>query len=35
VQSERLGTAHAVLAARAAIAEGCDDLLVLFAARRW
>jgi bifunctional UDP-N-acetylglucosamine pyrophosphorylase/glucosamine-1-phosphate N-acetyltransferase len=31
VQSERLGTAHAVLAARAAIAEGCDDLLVLFA----
>ena len=31
VQSERRGTAHAVLAARAAIAEGCDDLLVLFA----
>ena len=31
MQSERLGTAHAVLAARAAIAEGCDDLLVLFA----
>ncbi|MGD9543260.1 MAG: bifunctional UDP-N-acetylglucosamine diphosphorylase/glucosamine-1-phosphate N-acetyltransferase GlmU [Methylocystis sp.] len=31
VQSERRGTAHAVLAARAAIAEGYDDLLVLFA----
>jgi bifunctional UDP-N-acetylglucosamine pyrophosphorylase/glucosamine-1-phosphate N-acetyltransferase len=31
VQSERLGTAHAVLAAREAIAEGYDDLLVLFA----
>jgi len=31
VQAERLGTAHAVLAARAAIAAGCDDLLVLFA----
>ena len=31
VQSERLGTAHAVLAAREAIAAGCDDLLVLFA----
>lgn len=31
VQSERLGTAHAVLAAREAIASGCDDLLVLFA----
>jgi bifunctional UDP-N-acetylglucosamine pyrophosphorylase/glucosamine-1-phosphate N-acetyltransferase len=31
VQTERLGTAHAVLAARAAIAEGYDDLLVLFA----
>ncbi|WP_036283163.1 bifunctional UDP-N-acetylglucosamine diphosphorylase/glucosamine-1-phosphate N-acetyltransferase GlmU [Methylocystis sp. ATCC 49242] len=30
VQAERLGTAHAVLAARAAIAGGCDDLLVLF-----
>ena len=30
-QTERLGTAHAVLAARAAIAAGCDDLLVLFA----
>ncbi|QGM98282.1 bifunctional UDP-N-acetylglucosamine diphosphorylase/glucosamine-1-phosphate N-acetyltransferase GlmU [Methylocystis parvus] len=31
VQSERLGTAHAVLAAREAIAAGYDDLLVLFA----
>lgn len=31
VQTERLGTAHAVLAAREALAEGCDDLLVLFA----
>lgn len=31
VQSERLGTAHAVLAARDAIARGYDDLLVLFA----
>jgi bifunctional UDP-N-acetylglucosamine pyrophosphorylase/glucosamine-1-phosphate N-acetyltransferase len=31
VQEQRLGTAHAVLAARDAIAEGCDDLLVLFA----
>ncbi|MBM3624885.1 MAG: bifunctional UDP-N-acetylglucosamine diphosphorylase/glucosamine-1-phosphate N-acetyltransferase GlmU, partial [Alphaproteobacteria bacterium] len=31
VQSERRGTAHAVLAARTAIAEGCDDLIVLFA----
>ncbi len=30
-QTERLGTAHAVLAARPAIAEGCDDLVVLFA----
>lgn len=30
VQSERLGTAHAVLAARAAIERGYDDLLVLF-----
>src|SRR5689334_2681573 len=28
VQQERLGTAHAVLAARAAIARGADDLLV-------
>ena len=31
VQAERLGTAHAVLAAREAIAEGYDDVLVLFA----
>jgi bifunctional UDP-N-acetylglucosamine pyrophosphorylase/glucosamine-1-phosphate N-acetyltransferase len=31
VQHERLGTAHAVLAARAAIARGFDDLLVVFA----
>ena len=31
IQSERLGTAHAVLAARSALARGCDDLLVLFA----
>jgi len=31
VQEQRLGTAHAVLAAREAIGEGCDDLLVLFA----
>ncbi len=30
VQAERLGTAHAVMAARAAIARGCDDLLVAF-----
>jgi bifunctional UDP-N-acetylglucosamine pyrophosphorylase / glucosamine-1-phosphate N-acetyltransferase len=30
VQRERLGTAHAVLAARAAIARGADDLLVVF-----
>ncbi|MDB5508142.1 MAG: UDP-N-acetylglucosamine diphosphorylase/glucosamine-phosphate N-acetyltransferase [Hyphomicrobiales bacterium] len=30
VQSERLGTAHAVLAARAAIVNGYDDVLVLF-----
>ncbi len=30
VQSERRGTAHAVLAARAAIARGFDDLLVIF-----
>src|SRR5664279_5613109 len=28
VQHERLGTAHAVIAARAAIADGADDLLV-------
>jgi bifunctional UDP-N-acetylglucosamine pyrophosphorylase/glucosamine-1-phosphate N-acetyltransferase len=31
VQSQRLGTAHAVLAAREAIARGYDDLLVVFA----
>jgi bifunctional UDP-N-acetylglucosamine pyrophosphorylase/glucosamine-1-phosphate N-acetyltransferase len=31
VQAERLGTAHAVLAARAAIARGYDDVLVVFA----
>src|SRR4051794_40184690 len=31
VQSERRGTAHAVLAARAAIARGADDVLVIFA----
>jgi bifunctional UDP-N-acetylglucosamine pyrophosphorylase / glucosamine-1-phosphate N-acetyltransferase len=31
VQTERLGTAHAVLAARKAIARGYDDLLVVFA----
>ena len=30
VQAERLGTAHAVLSARAAIAAGADDLLVVF-----
>jgi bifunctional UDP-N-acetylglucosamine pyrophosphorylase/glucosamine-1-phosphate N-acetyltransferase len=30
VQCERLGTAHAVLAAREAIARGADDLLVAF-----
>src|SRR5450631_221563 len=30
IQRERLGTAHAVLAARAAIAGGADDLLVVF-----
>jgi bifunctional UDP-N-acetylglucosamine pyrophosphorylase/glucosamine-1-phosphate N-acetyltransferase len=30
VQTERLGTGHAVLAARDAIAEGFDDILVLF-----
>jgi len=29
-QTERLGTAHAVLAARAAIARGHDDVLVMF-----
>ncbi|WP_442754420.1 bifunctional UDP-N-acetylglucosamine diphosphorylase/glucosamine-1-phosphate N-acetyltransferase GlmU [Methylocystis sp. JAN1] len=31
VQTDRLGTAHAVMAAREAIADGRDDLLVLFA----
>src|SRR6267143_684734 len=31
VQSERRGTAHAVLAARAAIARGADDILIVFA----
>src|SRR5215813_2645360 len=30
IQHERLGTAHAVLAARKAIASGTDDLLVAF-----
>jgi bifunctional UDP-N-acetylglucosamine pyrophosphorylase / glucosamine-1-phosphate N-acetyltransferase len=30
IQHERLGTAHAVLAAREAIAGGADDLLVVF-----
>jgi bifunctional UDP-N-acetylglucosamine pyrophosphorylase/glucosamine-1-phosphate N-acetyltransferase len=30
VQRERLGTAHAVLAARAAIARGADDILVIY-----
>ncbi len=30
VQRERLGTAHAVLAAREAIAKGADDLLIVF-----
>jgi bifunctional UDP-N-acetylglucosamine pyrophosphorylase / glucosamine-1-phosphate N-acetyltransferase len=30
VQTQRLGTAHAVLAARAAIARGYDDVLVMF-----
>jgi bifunctional UDP-N-acetylglucosamine pyrophosphorylase / glucosamine-1-phosphate N-acetyltransferase len=30
IQHERLGTAHAVLAARDAIARGADDLLVVF-----
>jgi bifunctional UDP-N-acetylglucosamine pyrophosphorylase/glucosamine-1-phosphate N-acetyltransferase len=30
VQEQRLGTAHAVLAARAAIARGHDDILVMF-----
>ena len=31
VQAERLGTAHAVLAARDALGRGYDDVLVLFA----
>src|SRR5215470_2371494 len=31
LQAERRGTAHAVLAAEAAIARGYDDLLVVFA----
>ncbi len=31
VQSERRGTAHAVLAARAALAKGADDMLVHYA----
>ncbi len=30
-QEQRLGTAHAVLAAGEALARGCDDLLVVFA----
>ena len=30
VQEERLGTAHAVLAARAAVSRGYDDVLVVF-----
>src|SRR5258707_14910245 len=30
IQADRLGTAHAVLAARDAIARGADDLLVAF-----
>ena len=30
IQTERLGTAHAVLAAREAIAKGFDDVLVVF-----
>src|SRR5215218_3781628 len=30
IQAERLGTAHAVLAARDALARGADDLLVAF-----
>ncbi|WP_292461743.1 NTP transferase domain-containing protein, partial [Mesorhizobium sp.] len=30
VQENRLGTAHAVLAAREAIAKGYDDILVMF-----
>ena len=31
VQAERRGTAHAVLAARAALAQGADDVLIAFA----
>ncbi len=31
VQTERLGTAHAVLAARAALERGYDDVLIAFA----
>jgi len=31
VQAERRGTAHAVLAAHAAIARGADDILIMFA----
>ncbi len=31
VQSERRGTAHAVLAAKPALARGADDILVVFA----
>jgi bifunctional UDP-N-acetylglucosamine pyrophosphorylase/glucosamine-1-phosphate N-acetyltransferase len=31
IQSERRGTAHAVLAAKAAIARAADDLLIIFA----
>jgi bifunctional UDP-N-acetylglucosamine pyrophosphorylase / glucosamine-1-phosphate N-acetyltransferase len=31
VQEERLGTAHAVLAARAALEEGADDVIVAYA----
>ena len=30
IQTERRGTAHAVLAAKAAIAQGADDVLVIF-----
>ena len=30
VQTERRGTAHAVLAAKAAIEQGADDILVIF-----
>src|SRR5665213_3036516 len=30
IQRERLGTAHAVLAAREALARGADDLLIVF-----